>query len=65
MENTDSLNIEMTMRADRVSRFFPMLSAGFKVSAQTACSVKDLLCRQIGISEDYLDKKIQTIFFER
>jgi hypothetical protein len=64
MENSDSLNIEMTMRTDLVSRFYPMLSAGFKVSAQTACSVKDLLCRQIGISEDYLEKKIQTIFLD-
>ena len=64
MENSDSLNIDMTMRADLVSRFYPMLSTGFKVSAQTACSVRDLLCRQIGISEDYLDKKIQTIFLD-
>lgn len=64
MENTNNLNIEMTMRADRVSRFYPMLSAGFEVSARTACSVKDLLCRQIGISEHYLEKKIQTIFLD-
>jgi hypothetical protein len=64
MDNSDSLNIEMTMRADLVSRFYPILSAGFKVRAQTACSIKDLLCRQIGISEDYLEEKIQTIFLD-
>ncbi len=64
MENSDRLNIDMSMRTDLVSRFYPMLSAGFKISARTACSVRDLLCRQIGISEDYLDKKIQTIFLD-
>jgi len=64
MKNTDSLTIEMTIRTDLVSRFYPMLAAGFMVKAQTACSIKDLLCRQIGISEDYLEKEIQTIFLE-
>ena len=64
MENCDNLNIEMTLQANLVSRLYPMLAAGFKVKAQTACSIKDLLCRQIGISEDYLEKKIQTIFLD-
>jgi hypothetical protein len=62
MKNTDSVNIEMTIQADLVSRFYPVLVAGFRVNAQTACSIKELLCRQIGISEDYLETRIQTIF---
>ena len=64
MENSDNQNIEMTLQTDLISRLYPMLSAGFKVKAQTTCSIKDLLCRQIGISEDYLEKKIQTIFLD-
>lgn len=62
MENNNILSVCLTIRADLVSRFFPLLSTGFKVKAHTVCSIRDLLCRQIGIDEDYLEKRIQTIF---
>jgi hypothetical protein len=64
MENTHRLTIEMTIQTELISRLYPMLSAGFKVQTQTVGSIKDLLCRRIGISEDYLEKKIQTIFLD-
>jgi len=32
------------------------------VNIQTGCSVKELICNQLGIAEDYLEKRIQTIF---
>ena len=64
MENTRSTTIEMTIPAELVSRFYPLLVAGIRINARTVCSIKDLLCRQIGIGEEYLEKRIQTIFLD-
>lgn len=45
-----------------VPLFFQLLGHGFYQSVQTGCSVKELLCNQLGIHEDYLEQRIQTIF---
>ena len=45
-----------------VPLFFQLLGHGFCVNVQTGGSVKDLLCGQLGIHEDYLAQRIKTIF---
>ncbi len=60
--NNISSNIRLTVRSDLLSRFFPLLSKGFTLQVQSGCSIRDLLCSQIGIEEDYLDQRVQTIF---
>jgi len=47
-----------------MSLFSPLLGQGFTLKIRTGISVRDLLCRQIGINEDYLDQRIQTIFLD-
>lgn len=42
--------------------FTPLFSRGVKVSACLACSLKDLMCGQIGLTEDYLENRVQTVF---
>ena len=42
--------------------FFQLLGGGFSVNIQTGATVRDLLCKQLGIHEDYLVQRIQTIF---
>lgn len=42
--------------------FTPLFSRGLLVSACLECSLKELLCRQIGLAEDYLENRIQTVF---
>ena len=44
--------------------FFQLLGQGFSVNVQTGATVKDLLCRQLGIEEAYLARRIQTIFLD-
>jgi hypothetical protein len=56
------VQLRIIIHADLVPRFFRLLSQGFAVTVQTECSVKDLLCRQLGIQEEYLNDRIQTIF---
>lgn len=62
MENDNSAHISLTVRAALISRFFPLLSRGFRVVTRTGCSIKNLLCQQLGIQDNYLEEKIQTIF---
>jgi len=45
-------------------RFFKLLEQGFFVTTTTGCSIKDLLCKQLSIEEEYLDKRIQTLFLD-
>ncbi|MGA9262978.1 MAG: hypothetical protein WBV95_13465 [Desulfobacterales bacterium] len=42
--------------------FTPLFSRGVQVSACLECSLKDLMCRQIGMAEDYLENRVQTVF---
>ena len=45
-----------------VPLFFQLLGHGFSIKVQTGHSVKEVLCGQLGIHEDYLAQRIQTIF---
>ena len=44
--------------------FYQLLSKGFIIYAQAGCTIKELLCGQLGIKDDYLDERIQTIFLD-
>ena len=63
-KNNTITEISLTVKPDRISLFSPLLGQGFTLKIQTGISVRDLLCRQIGISDDYLDQRIQTIFLD-
>lgn len=52
----------MIVQADVLALFLRLLSQGFAVTVQPGCSIRDLLCLQLGIREEYLDERIQTIF---
>ncbi len=65
MEKIDGMptaRLSLIVKAELVPIFFQMLGQGFKVNAQIGCSVKELICNQLGIHEDYLTERIQTIF---
>jgi len=62
--NNTVTNINLTVKPDRMSLFSPLLGQGFTLKIRTGISVRDLLCRQIGVSDDYLDQRIQTIFLD-
>ena len=42
--------------------FTPLFSRGVRVSACLECSLKELMCGQIGLTEDYLENRVQTVF---
>lgn len=54
----------LTVDPDRISLFSALLGQGFFLNIRTGSSVRDLLSLQIGVSSDYLDQRIQTIFLD-
>jgi hypothetical protein len=46
------------------SRFFLLLQSGFQVRAQMGCSVRRLLGEQLGLSPDYIQERIRTLFLD-
>ena len=57
-----AVTLSLRVKDKLVPIFFQLLGHGFSLNVQTGCSVKELLCRQLGIPEDYLDERIKTIF---
>jgi hypothetical protein len=60
--NTSSMHFSMHVNSGLLPLFFQLLGSGFIVNVSTSCSVKELLCGQLGIHEEYLEERIQTLF---
>ena len=56
------VHLYLRVREDLLPRFRLLTGGGFTVYARTGRSIRDLLCGQLGIPPDYLEKRIQTIF---
>ena len=59
MKNND---LFLQVKPELVPYFYQLLGQGFSIEATTGCSIKELLHTQLGIHEDYIDQRIQTIF---
>jgi hypothetical protein len=64
VKNNVIAKISLTVKPDRMSLFSSLLGQGFTLKSRTGISVRNLLCHQIGVSDDYLDQRIQTIFLD-
>ncbi|MGD9042846.1 MAG: hypothetical protein PVG06_03990, partial [Desulfobacterales bacterium] len=58
------MNPSLRITATSASVFLNMLSAGFSVMASTGCSINEFLRQGWGISEEYINDRIQTIFLD-
>jgi hypothetical protein len=52
----------LSVKAELVPFFFPLLQKGFAQEIRTGGSVRELLTSQFGLSSEYVEKRIQTIF---
>ena len=57
-------SISLVLASDLIPRFFMFLRQGVELEGQVGCSAGAFLCRQYGLSPEYLDKRIQTIFLD-
>jgi hypothetical protein len=63
MASTSNIaQVVLEMDEKMVSRFARLFSKGVTVRARIGCSLKDFICEQLGVAEDYLEQRIQTIF---
>ncbi len=44
--------------------FFPLLQRGVRIKTERGSSIKALLCDTMGVSPEYVDQRIQTIFLD-
>ncbi len=56
--------IALTMGADWLGEFFPILQQGFSMTSTVPCSVKNLLCDQFRLDPAYVSERITTIFLD-
>ena len=54
--------VSLSVGADELSIFFPLLQRGVTVQATVGCSLQELLSDQLGIPADYVAGRITTIF---
>jgi hypothetical protein len=54
--------LSLALKAESFRVFFPMLEKGVVVRVQVGSSIKSLLCDQVGLTENYVDERIQTCF---
>ncbi len=58
-------NLYIDMDPDTIAGCFtPLFSKGVVIKASLPCNLKEMLCEQVGMAPDYLDKRIQTIFLD-
>jgi hypothetical protein len=56
--------LHLTVDEESIPFFLPLLTKGFRVKTKVGCSVRELICRHLGLSADYMDHRIQTIFLD-
>ena len=56
--------MSLRIERDQLNLFFPTLQRGVAVQAELGCSLKEFLCSQLGIPEEYVNGRITTIFLD-
>jgi hypothetical protein len=59
---TDRLTIRVAEAL--IPKFFRLIQSGFMVKALTGVTIKAFLCGQFGLSEEYFEERIQTLFLD-
>lgn len=56
--------LEIDVPADQLPRLFPLLGGGFGLRTEVDLTVSDWFGRQPGLSSEYLQSRVQTIFLD-
>ena len=57
-------SLSLTLRPDLLYFFSPLLQKGVIIKTEVGCSIKDLLSRDLGITPEYMESRIQTVFLD-
>jgi len=64
MNNKTQIHLDIKGNPEVISFFIPLLNKGFSVCVEAGVSIRDFLCEQVGLSPDYLEDRIQTLFVD-
>jgi hypothetical protein len=56
--------LRITVSADRIACFFPLLQKGFALDVPLGCPIRSLLRDEFGLSGEYIETRIQTVFLD-
>ena len=56
------MDISLAIEQSLMPAFFKLLQEGFWIQGNVGSSVRSFLCEQFGVTPEYLEKRIQTIF---
>jgi len=58
------IEVELEVDAAILPSFFSLLEKGVVLPAVTGCTLREFLCGQLGLSQAYLEQRIQTLFLD-
>ncbi len=58
------VSLRLILEADLISSFTSLLGHGFYLQAEVGCTIRELLCDQLGWDHNYIDHRIQTLFLD-
>jgi hypothetical protein len=61
---SQEITISLTWNTSRLPDFGHIFQQGIKLRAQLGTSIRQVLCDQFGVSNEYLDRRINTIFLD-
>ena len=56
--------LRITVPADRVPCFFPLLQQGFALGVPVGMPIRELLHDSFGLTDEYIEERIQTVFLD-
>ena len=59
---SSTMKVCLTVQPELIPKFLFLLQKGVTVRGNIGCSIRSFLCDQLGISPDYVEKRIQTCF---
>jgi hypothetical protein len=63
-QNTKPQHLNLVVKANLIPRFLNLIEHGFKLKIKAGLSIRELFCDHLGISDDYFDNRIQTLFLD-
>lgn len=58
------IELDLHVDASGLPRFFALLEKGIILDTATGCTLRQFLSQQVGLSDDYIDQRIQTLFLD-
>ena len=58
------IQLHLHVDASCVHLFYSLFEKGVVLTTNTGCTLRDFLCSQLGLSDNYLDQRVQTLFLD-